>query len=295
MEGIYNLLKPPGMTSHDAVDVIRRITGVRRVGHAGTLDPAAAGVLPVFVGRAVRLVEYSADQSKAYRFEIVLGLTTPTLDMESPPDSVVTVDAIRHDQVVSAASRLVGRYEQLVPAFSAVKVGGRKLYEYSRAGEAVPEVRREVHVERLDVLDVQWGPNPVVLLDTECSKGTFVRALARDIGDILGVGAAVSFILRTRSGAFRLSDSHTFCEIEQNPLQCLQPIHCGVSGLPKAIVTPKAASALRFGRKPVESDYLQVDRALEGQAVGVFSHDNAFLAVGLMQEGSVTIRKVFCQ
>lgn len=204
LSGIFNIDKPAGMTSHDVVQEIRKASGERRVGHAGTLDPMATGVLLVCVGIATRVTEYLMEHPKRYRAEITLGIATDTLDTEGQITHVADRVDVTREEVEEALVSFVGTIEQVPPMYSAVKKDGRKLYELAREGIVVEREPREVEIRQLGI--VAWAP-PRVTVDIECSKGTYIRALARDLGDALGIGAHLSGLTRTASGHFTLEDA----------------------------------------------------------------------------------------
>ncbi len=196
--------KPAGATSHDVVAAVRRIVGERRVGHAGTLDPAAVGVLPIAVGLATRTVEYLADASKGYRAGITFGIETDSADGDGRVLAMRDPVHLREAAVRELLSRFLGDSMQRPPALSAIKVGGRRLYDLARQGTPVNPEARPVSFHRLGVLD--WT-SPVLTVDIECSKGTYIRSLARDLGIAAGTGAYLSHLVRTRSGPFTLHDA----------------------------------------------------------------------------------------
>jgi tRNA pseudouridine55 synthase len=224
LDGIFNIDKPRGMTSHDVVAKVRRIIRMSnqslrtshsalriRVGHAGTLDPMATGVLPVVVGKATRLVEYLADADKAYRATLVLGATSDTYDTEGTiiptPDAPIPMQ----EQIERAAEAFRGGIEQLPPMHSAVKMGGKKLYELARQGIEVERKPRRVTITRLDIL--AYRP-PLLHIFVECSKGTYIRSLAHDLGVALGTGAYLDDLTRTRHGPFTLEGATTLDDLE---------------------------------------------------------------------------------
>ena len=209
LDGVLVVAKEPGPTSHDIVGLVRRLTGVKRVGHGGTLDPFAAGVLPVFIGHATRLVEYHGAEAKEYRAVVCFGARSTTDDLQgelTPADA----SAPTREDVERALQPLRGEIEQVPPDYSAVRVSGRKAYELARHGEK-PELRpRHVTVTRLDL--TEWDDSdaarPVATMEIACSAGTYIRALARDLGDALGCGAYLGALTRTASGPFRLEQAH---------------------------------------------------------------------------------------
>lgn len=204
MQGIFNLYKRVGSTSHDVVAQVRRITRVRRVGHGGTLDPFAAGVLPIFVGPATRVVEYLEDERKVYCAEIVLGVSTDTYDIEGRITDTREVPDLSRDDVEAVAAGFIGRIEQTPPIYSAIKVEGERLYRQARAGKEIQVPARQVDIYRITVL--QWR-SPVLAIEVECGRGVYIRSLANDIGEKLGSGAYLHSLLRTQSGRFFLEDS----------------------------------------------------------------------------------------
>ena len=211
MEGIAAVLKPPSMSSSDVVVDVRRIYETRRVGHLGTLDPEAAGVLPVCVGRAVRLFDYLVDKQKTYLCEIVFGTATDTQDAQGTvtetSDCVVT--EVMLDGVLP---QFTGRLLQTPPMYSALKYNGRKLYELALEGKEIPDKSREITIATLERAET-LGKNRF-LLSVVCSRGTYIRTLCSDIGKALGVPAHMAFLLRTASGAFTLDRTFTIAELE---------------------------------------------------------------------------------
>ena len=210
MDGIFAINKATGMTSHDVVARVRRLTHQKRVGHAGTLDPAADGVLPVCLGQATRVVEYLSERGKAYRATIRFGVVTDTYDTEGQVLRQAPV-ALTHDQIAAALPNFLGEQQQVPPIYSAIKVGGRKLYELARAGEAITPEPRAVRIDALTM--VSWQ-SPDLVLDVTCGKGTYIRSLAYDLGERLGPGAHLAALTRTRSGPFTLAQSLTLEALE---------------------------------------------------------------------------------
>jgi tRNA pseudouridine55 synthase len=214
MNGILLVLKPPGMTSFDVVSWLRGVFGVKRIGHAGTLDPAAAGLLPVCIGKAAKTIDWFQEFDKAYRAEMVLGITTNTQDGEGGilRQASVSLDV---GALQDALNAFVGEYEQLPPMFSAVKVNGKRLYELARQGEEIQRKRRKVAITRLELLSARMDrEHPVIRFDVTCSKGTYIRTLCADIGEKLGCGAYMSFLVRTRVGPFFMEDAITLEQVK---------------------------------------------------------------------------------
>jgi tRNA pseudouridine55 synthase len=255
MNGFLVALKPPGMTSHDVVGFVRRATGAR-VGHTGTLDPLAAGVLVLTLGSATRLSEYLSLADKAYRAEILLGLETATYDLEGQVVARASAAAVDEAAVRAALAGLTGDLEMLPPMFSAVKQGGRKLYDLARAGQEVERRPRAVHVAAFDLLDFTPGEQAVCLCHVDCSKGTYVRSLAQMLGEALGCGGCLGFLLRTRQGSHRVEDALTLEQIGALAAE---------GGLPRALIAPLDALPAHLPR--LVADAGQAEAMSHGNAV----------------------------
>ena len=215
MDGFINVLKPTGLSSHDVVDIVRRIFKQKRVGHAGTLDPAAAGILPVALGRAARLGESMEGADKSYRAEIAFGYATDTGDVYGEVvESVENPVLPSEEELRSVLLRFVGEIEQTPPAYSAIKVGGQRAYDLARQGAAVEMRTRTVRIDRLELVHAD-AAHARILVDVDCAKGTYIRALCTDIGAALGLPATMRFLLRTRVGGFVLADSYTLEELAE--------------------------------------------------------------------------------
>lgn len=210
MDGIFNIHKPTGMTSHDVVAKMRRLLKQRRVGHAGTLDPAASGVLPICAGQATRVAEYLSESGKAYRATIVFGVETDTYDIEGEVTRTASVEQLGRADIEEALKTFLGRQMQVPPRYSAIKIQGQAAYKRVRAGEELTLAARPIEITRLEI--VEWR-KPMLLLDVECSKGTYIRSLAYDLGRALTCGAHLGGLERTRSGPFYLEESVTLEEL----------------------------------------------------------------------------------
>jgi tRNA pseudouridine55 synthase len=212
LSGILNIDKPPDMTSHDVVDVVRRVAGQRKVGHAGTLDPLASGVLLVCLGQATRIAEYLMASPKRYRATIVLGATTDTYDVEGE----ILTSGGRTDwsrpEIAAALDTFVGRTWQVPPMYSALKRGGQPLYKLARQGQTVEREPRPVDIA--EILLLSWTP-PALTIEVACSPGTYVRTLAHDLGQRLGCGAYLSALVRLSSGQFCLEEATSLERIEE--------------------------------------------------------------------------------
>lgn len=211
--GIININKPAGMTSHDVVSRVRRAVGIKRVGHTGTLDPMATGVLPVCVGTAARITEYLDMDFKTYKCSLVLGKITDTQDIWGEVLEERRVGEVSEKSIREALGRFSGMIEQKPPMYSAVRVGGKRLYEYARAGQAVDVKTRKVYIKNLNIDDIDMRKKTVTFT-VECSKGTYIRTICQDAGLILGCGAAMISLERTSSGRFDIKDSTELSALE---------------------------------------------------------------------------------
>ena len=250
MDGILNVNKPQGMTSFGVVALMRRMSGERRIGHAGTLDPDATGVLPVCLGQATRVVEFLMDCSKTYRAEIELGVTTDTYDIGGTVVARGDPSGIDRGQFESTLDSFRGRILQTPPMYSAVKHQGRPLYELARQGITIDRQPRQVDIHRLGV--TVWQP-PVVTVEVTCSKGTYIRSLAHDIGQMLGCGATLRSLIRLRCGTFRIEDAVPLPELERAFgegywEQLVQPMDTVLSDWLPVSVGEDTAQAIRHGR-----------------------------------------------
>jgi tRNA pseudouridine55 synthase len=256
LDGILIVAKPAGPTSHDVVALVRRLAATRRVGHGGTLDPFASGVLPIFLGHATRVVEYHLDDPKAYRATVCFGASSTTDDLEGelmPTDAPAPSRAA----VEAALIGFSGAVSQRPPAYSAIKVGGRRAYALARAGETVTLAARDVTFHSLDVVswDDQDPARPVAVIEVSCSAGTYVRALARDLGQALGTAAYLGALTRTASGPFDLRDAIPLDEVRaaaaDGPaglVRLLRPIDAGLEALPIVQLTEVEVAAIARGQ-----------------------------------------------
>ena len=255
MNGIINLKKEAGMTSHDAVFKLRKILGTKKIGHGGTLDPDVVGVLPIAVGKATRMVEFMQDEGKVYEGEITLGYSTTTEDASGEVVAETPVLSPLDETIVDKAiASLTGPITQIPPMYSAVKVNGRKLYEYARAGQEVERPERQVTIYQFE------RTSPISYEDqlarftfrVKCSKGTYIRTLSVDLGEKLGYAAHMSHLTRTSAAGLELEDALTLEEISEKvaagQLDFLYPLEIGTGDLVKVFLTPEQATEVRFGR-----------------------------------------------
>lgn len=259
ISGFLNINKPKGITSHDVVARVRRLAGQNRVGHAGTLDPLATGVLLVCLGQATRLIEYLMTGCKQYQATIRFGVTTDTLDAEGRALNRNDPSGLSESHLREILPAFLGEIEQIPPLFSALKKGGQPLYKRARAGETVELEPRRVTIHALTW--VNWQP-PDLTLDITCSPGTYIRSLARDLGEAAGVGAHLAELIRTASGPWQLSDAVPLEQLEGEAAHSksgwhkhLHPLDRAVTFLPKVVLAEEEAIRVKQGQQ------VQIDMA----------------------------------
>lgn len=292
-DGLVVVDKPGGLTSHDVVARARRALGTRKVGHAGTLDPMATGVLLLGAGRATRLLGHLALRDKEYRATIRLGVSTVTDDAEG--DVIATADvstlaAVTDAQVVAALRGQTGTIRQRPSSVSAIKVAGRRAHARVRAGEEVELPAREVQVARIDLLGIERSASALdVEVDVECSTGTYVRAIARDVGEVLGVGGHLTALRRTRVGPFTLAEARTLADLEERGAGVLLSLAEVASRcFATWVVDAAAADAVRHGRR-----IPWTGPADAAGPVAVLDADGALLALATDDDGLARYAAVF--
>ncbi len=285
MDGFINILKPPGMTSSDAVLAVRRLLPRKTaVGHGGTLDPDAAGVLPVCVGKATRLFDYIIDKKKVYVGELCLGASTDTCDASGKV--LETSDIIpAAEDVKNALYEFIGDIMQVPPVYSALKRGGKKLYELAREGEEVEIEARKVKVHNLTYI-AETAPNRH-LIRIECGKGVYIRSLMRDIGDYLSCPAHMSFLLREAAGAFTTQTGFSIEEIKRPGAieKALQPMDALLGAYPRIDVKPEFRKRIECGN-PVKEEWLVSASRAEDKIVRVYV-ENEFCGMAERREGNM--------
>ena len=282
LKGVINVLKPPGMTSHDVVYYIRRLYNIKRVGHAGTLDPAAAGVLPVFLGQATRLVEYMSDCQKSYRAEITFGFATDTGDSTGNVIKKEQCQMPTEDRINDVLKSFIGKIQQIPPMYSAIKMNGKKLYELARAGIDVERKPRNVEIDNIELLELR---KQAIVIDVTCSKGTYIRSLCTDIGEKLHCPTVLSFLIRTKVGDFSLGNSWTLAEIEQHKEKVVQPADQALSHMPAVNLSTEQAIAFQHGQSITVSGPAQV-------CVRIYDADHHFIGIGRQSFSSALLMPV---
>lgn len=289
MDGIINVNKPLGMTSHDVVYRLRRILGIKKVGHTGTLDPDATGVLPMCIGKGTKLAEILTGADKQYLAEMTLGAITDTQDKSGDVLETFAVN-VTQDEICAAIDKFVGNYSQIPPMYSAIKIDGKKLYELAREGKTVERKPRQVTIKNIQVQHIDFKKNTVTML-IDCSKGTYIRTLCEDIGRCLGCGGYMSALTRSKSGRFAIEDSYTLEKIEEmlsrNDLGFFVPVEDAMPEYPKIVIAERNSKKVRCGIK------ISVEGLEIGQTYRVFDERNNFLVIAKQEPDHLNILKTF--
>ncbi len=287
MNGIIVIDKPKGRTSHDMVYFIRRMTGIKKVGHTGTLDPDATGVLPLCIGNGTKVSDMLLESDKCYRAELILGKTTDTQDLSGNVLEEKEVN-LSEEEIVKAAESFVGEIEQIPPMYSAIKQDGKKLYELARKGIEVERKPRRVTVNEITIVKIDKN---TVTIDVDCSKGTYIRTLCSDIGEKLGCGGCMGDLRRTKAGMFNIDESHTVEEIEKLKENgklgdIILPVDSVFMKYPKIQLNEKQVKSVTNG---IRMTY----KGVEGQTYRVYDNNNEFLCISKIEDGKLRLVKSF--
>ena len=279
MQGFLNLNKPFDWTSHDCVARVRKLLRLKRVGHAGTLDPAATGVLPIALGRATRLLQY-LPETKAYKATIRLGVQTTTDDLQGEIISSQPCPGLNFADVQTAIAQFNGKIEQIPPIYSAIQVDGKRLYDLARRGETVEVPKRTVEIFHTEILDWRDGEFPELDVAIACGSGTYIRVIARDLGATLETGGTLAALIRTASSGFNLADSLTLTDLEtQIQAGTFQPSlpDIALQHLPSVALPAISAQKWCQGQKiPQTLDFSGILR--------VYDQETCFLGIGKLQD-----------
>ncbi|MEA5575194.1 tRNA pseudouridine(55) synthase TruB [Anabaena sp. UHCC 0451] len=288
MQGFLNLNKPNDWTSHDCVARVRRLLRLKRVGHAGTLDPAATGVLPIALGKATRLLQY-LPSDKAYKATVRFGIRTNTDDLEGEVITSQPCPDLNLTAIETEIHQFIGKINQIPPSYSAIQVEGKRLYDLARQGEIVQAPVRTVEVFKIEILDWRDGDFPELDLAIACGAGTYIRAIARDLGAILNTGGTLSALTRTESSGFKLQDSLTLTDLEtQLQTGIFQPIipDAALQKLPSVNLPGTFAKKWCQGQQvPMNLDVLGIVR--------VYENETRFLGIGQIQDHILIPQMVF--
>lgn len=297
IHGVINVYKEQGFTSHDVVAKLRGIVGQKKIGHTGTLDPDAVGVLPVCLGRATKLCDMLTDKDKVYEAVMLLGVETDTQDTTGQILKSSETDEITEEQVRAAVLDFVGDYNQVPPMYSALKINGKKLYEFAREGKTVERAARRVQIFDIEILSIAL---PRVTMKVHCSKGTYIRTLCHDIGQKLGCGACMEKLTRTKVSRFEIKDSLTLAQIEvlkkeDRLSEILIPIDQMFANYPSIIVSGEAARLAYNGNGIKDRDVRKDENILDEAYVRVYDDVEDFIGVYQYyeKEREYRIRKMF--
>lgn len=303
--GILNINKPEGWTSQDVVAKLRGRLHIRRVGHTGTLDPMATGVLPVCFGKATRIIEYYDDDFKTYEAEMKLGMVTDTLDITGTVLETKPVDVSEED-VIQAIDSFRGWITQIPPKYSALKVNGKPLYKYAREGVEVEIKSRKIYVADIQAMEVNLGENRILFRVT-CSKGTYIRTICDDIGKKLGCGGTMTALQRIQSGCFRVEDARTLSEIlemtDEELERCVIPMEETLVHLGRIELKSMESVPFYYNGREIDTGYVNVlaspavpEALQEGSRLGdkyrVYDPEGKFLGISSLRENTLYPEKV---
>lgn len=288
MNGILNVLKPPGMTSHDVVSYIRKVTGIKKIGHTGTLDPGAAGVLPICIGKATKIVDYILNDKKSYICELTLGNVTDTYDKYGTflYEEDKKVKDLTIDEFNGVLKKFKGEIYQKPPAYSAIKINGKRSYELARRGLEVDIPARRVIIYAIEVL--KFDP-PVIMMRITCSKGTYIRSICNDIGYELGCGGYMSFLLREATGNFNLKNSCILDNINKDSLKNYLFNPDFALNMRSIYVDDKVSHRLINGNAVrIKSN----ENCSRDESLKVYSQDKEFIGIGKVKGNLLKIDKL---
>lgn len=301
MDGIINVYKEAGFTSHDVVAKLRGILHQKKIGHTGTLDPEATGVLPVCCGKATKVCELLTDKDKSYRAVCRLGIETDTQDMTGNILNKYDTDDLTEEKIRKSVSEFQGDIMQIPPMYSALKVNGKKLYELAREGKTIERKARPVHIDSIDIIDIDLDNNTFTM-DVTCSKGTYIRTLCHDIGKKLGIAAAMESLIRTRVSIFELENAMTLSQIQQladEGMDRLEEKITKVDSLfpdyPKLYVSERGAKYLSNGNSLKKEDFLYSDKIMvkDNQSVLIYDEKSCFKAIYILKGREYKVKKMF--
>ncbi|NMA01602.1 MAG: tRNA pseudouridine(55) synthase TruB [Clostridia bacterium] len=285
--GIINIFKPPGMTSHDVVSKIRKILKTKKVGHTGTLDPDAVGVLPICIGKATRLAEYLTSDEKTYRAILTFGSETDTQDSSGKVVKETSLPEISIEQFSQILNSFLGEIEQIPPMYSAIKIQGQPLYKLARQGQEVPRKARTIYIHDLKLLEFD---RKKALLEITCSKGTYIRSLCEDIARACNSSGHMSFLIRTKSGNFSIDEAFTLEEVASTPLEEIFIRPADALNFPQVITNEVTEKIVRNGNKL--SLNLIDTQIMEDQKYKVVTKEGELLAVASLKKDYLQPEKV---
>ncbi|APM38799.1 tRNA pseudouridine(55) synthase TruB [Clostridium kluyveri] len=288
MDGILNINKPEGMTSFDVVRKVKFMLKNKKIGHTGTLDPIASGVLPVCVGRATKFADYMVQSKKIYLAELRLGITTETYDREGSVVNTKDVHLKRED-IIEEILSFQGEIEQVPPMYSALKVNGKRLYELARKGIEIERKKRKITIYSIDIVKIEL---PYVSFKVTCSKGTYIRSLCNDIGNNLNCGGTMWNLKRMSTGNFDIADSIALEDLDsENILKCIIPIDKALYGYPEVLVEDRYVKKILNGISIKDESFL--NKTIKDKLYRVYIEGNKFIGIGINKDFQFKMVKLF--
>jgi len=287
MDGIINVYKQKGMTSHDVVARLRKIFNIKKIGHTGTLDPDAGGVLPICIGKGTKLAEYLTDKDKKYRAKLILGITTDTQDLSGQVIEKKEVN-VGEEEVKSIIMSFGGDILQIPPMFSAIKINGQKLYQLARQGKTIEREKRKIRIYGIEILKIDLLHNEI-LFDVECSKGTYIRTLCHDIGNKIGCGGCMGSLLRIKSGEFDIASSLPLEKIKEyvdnsKINEFIKPLDYIFLKYKSAITKNQSLKWVLNGCRIYGKDIFCKEQFVFGEIIRIYDEQNNFLAIYKVEE-----------
>lgn len=294
IHGVINIYKERGYTSHDVVAKLRGIVGQRKIGHTGTLDPDAVGVLPVCFGKATKLCDLLTDKSKAYEAVLLLGIETDTQDISGTVLAEKSWEAVTESEAAKCIGEFVGEHAQIPPMYSALKVNGKKLYELAREGKVIERKARKIEIHQIEIVKMEL---PRITIRVSCSKGTYIRTLCHDIGTELGCGGCMESLVRTKVERFELAESHTLSEVEvmkhKGTLsEWIVPIDEMFGDIPQAVISEEA-SELAYNGNHIPYPAVQCEeKPKDNQETRLYDSKGIFIGIFRFEKSEERFRIV---
>lgn len=289
MNGVLNIFKPKGMTSFDVVREVKKVCKIKKVGHTGTLDPEATGVLPICIGKATKIIDYIMDSEKIYEVTFKLGIRTTTYDLEGEVIEERDCSLLKDEEILNAINSFKGEYCQVPPMYSALKQNGVRLYELARKGIEVERPGRNIIIYNIEDIKID---NPYISMKVTCSKGTYIRSLCFDIGERLGVYAAMTELCRLKTSRFSIDNSVNINELNTETLtQNLITIENALEEFDRIVVTNKFAKLLINGVNVFDSRFTK-DTVIQNKLYRVYDEDNNLLGIGCKNNNGFKIEKL---
>ena len=289
MNGVLNIFKPKGMSSFDAVRVVKKVAGTGKVGHTGTLDPEATGVLPICIGRATKIIDYIMDSEKVYEVTLKLGIRTTTYDLEGEVLEERDPSHLTEEEILNAINSFKGEYSQIPPMYSALKQNGVRLYELARKGIEVERKGRLINIHNLEDIKIN---NPYISMKVTCSKGTYIRSLCYDIGEKLGVFATMTQLNRAKTSVFSQEKSININELtKENINDYILSMEEALEKYDKIVVNKKYVKLLVNGVRVADGRFTK-DKVINNKLYRVYDDENNFIGLGERNDAGFKIEKL---